>query len=184
MTKDRPKIETERLLLRPFELSDGPIVKELAGDKAIADTTLNIPNPYENGMAEEWITTHQTKFEAGELVNCAIVLKSTQKLIGAIGLTIDKRFNRTELGYWVAKEYWNQGYCTEAAEAMLECSFHKLELHKVTATHLTRNPTSGRVMEKIGMKKEGILREHVIKWDKYEDVVIYGILRKEWETST
>ena len=184
MRKARPKIETERLLLRPFELSDGPRVKELAGDKAIANTTLNIPHPYEDGMAEEWISTHQPKFEAGELTNCAIVLKSTHKLIGAIGLTINKRFDRAELGYWVAKEYWNHGYCTEAAEAMLEYGFHKLDLHKITATHITRNPASGKVMEKIGMNKEGILREHVNKWDKYEDVVSYGILRKEWETST
>lgn len=184
MTKERPKIETERLLLRPFELSDGPRVRELAGDKAIADTTLNIPHPYEDGIAEEWISTHQSKFEAGELVNCAIVVKSEQKLIGAMGLAIDTRFNRAEIGYWVAKEYWNQGYCTEAAEAMLEYGFHKLDLHKITGTHITRNPASGTVMEKIGMRKEGILREHVIKWDKHEDVVKYGILRKEWETST
>ena len=171
-------------MLRPFELSDGPRVKKLVGDEAIADTTLNIPHPYEDGMAEEWISTHQPKFEAGELANCAIVLKFTQKLIGAIGLTIDKRFNRAELGYWVVKAYWDQGYCTEAAEAMLEYGFHKLDLHKITATHIIRNPASGRVMAKIGMKKEGILRQHVIKWDKYEDVVSYGILKKEWETST
>lgn len=184
MTQKRPKIETERLLLRPFELSDGPRVKELAGDKAIADTTLNIPHPYEDGMAEEWVSTHQPKFEAGELLTCAIVLKATQKLIGAIDLKIDKRFNRAELGYWVAKECWNQGYCTEAAKVMLEYGFHKLDLHKITATHITRNPASGTVMEKIGMKKEGLLNEHVTKWNKYEDVVSYGILRKEWETST
>ncbi len=184
MTNNRPKIETERLLLRPFELSDGPRVKELAGDKAIPDTTLNIPYPYKDGMAEEWILTHQPKFETGELANYAIVLKSTQILIGAIGLVIDKRFNRAELGYWVAKKYWNKGYCTEAAEAMVEYGFHKLDLHKITATHISRNPASGKVMEKIGMKKEGFFKEHVIKWNKYEDIVNYGILRNEWETNT
>ena len=80
------KIETERLLLRPFELSDGSRVKELAGDRAIADTTLNIPHPYKDGMAEEWISSHQPKFETGESVDYAIILKATQKLIGAIGL--------------------------------------------------------------------------------------------------
>ena len=176
------KIETERLLLRPFELSDGSRVKELAGDRAIADTTLNIPHPYKDGMAEEWISSHQPKFETGESVDYAIILKATQKLIGAIGLIINKGFNRAELGYWVAKEHWNQGYCTEAAESMLEYGFYKLDLHKITATHITRNPASGKVMEKIGMKREGIFRQHVIKWDKYEDTISYGILRKEWES--
>jgi len=176
------KIETERLLLRPFELSDGSRVKELAGDRAIADTTLNIPHPYKDGMAEEWISSHQPKFETGESVDYAIILKATQKLIGAIGLIINKGFNRAELGYWVAKGHWNQGYCTEAAESMLEYGFYKLDLHKITATHITRNPASGKVMEKIGMKREGIFRQHVIKWDKYEDTISYGILRKEWES--
>jgi len=65
--------------------------------------------PYEKGMAEEWISTHLPKFEAGELANFAIVLKETQELIGAIGLTINKRFKRAELGYWIGKPYWNKG---------------------------------------------------------------------------
>ena len=60
-------------------------------------------------MAEEWISTHLPKFEAGELANFAIVLKETQELIGAIGLTINKRFKRAELGYWIGKPYWNKG---------------------------------------------------------------------------
>ena len=64
----------------------------------------------------------------------------------------------------------------------MEYGFHKIDLNKITATHISRNPASGKVMEKIGMKKEGILREHVYKWDKYEDLVTYGILRKEWES--
>ena len=181
MTKERLNLETKRILLRPFELSDGPRVKKLAGDKAIADTTLNVPHPYKDGMAEEWILTHQPKFENKEEVTCAIILKPIQKLIGAIGLTIDKRFNRAELGYWVGKEYWNQGYCTEASKVILKYGFYELGLHRIIATHIIRNPASGKVMKKIGMKKEGILREHVIKWDKYEDVVSYGILKKEWE---
>ncbi|MCK4907727.1 MAG: GNAT family N-acetyltransferase [Spirochaetes bacterium] len=178
--KNRPTIKTDRLLLRPFELSDAPQVKELAGDKAISDTTLNIPYPYEDGMAEEWISTHQPKFEAEERVDCAIVLKSTQELIGAIGLIIDKKFNRADLGYWVAKEYWNHGYCTEAARAILDYAFDKLKLHKITAIHIARNPASGKVMEKIGMKKEGLFKDHVIKCDEYEDIVSYGILNGEF----
>jgi RimJ/RimL family protein N-acetyltransferase len=183
MKKEKLNKETKRLLLRPFKLSDGPRVKDLAGNIAIADTTLNIPHPYKNGMAEEWISTHEAKFKAGEMVNSAIILKSIDSLIGAIGLvSINLRFKRAELGYWVAKEYWNQGYCTEAANTILEYGFQKLDLNKITATHISRNPGSGKVMEKIGMKKEGILREHVYKWDKYEDLVTYGILRKEWES--
>jgi ribosomal-protein-alanine N-acetyltransferase len=179
--KKIPKLETERLLLRFFDLSDAERVRELAGDKEIADTTTNIPHPYEKGMAEEWISTHQIEFESGESVRFAIILKATQELIGAIGLNIDKGFNRAELGYWIGKKYWNQGYCTEAARVVLGYGFRQLFLHKITSSHFTWNPSSGKVMRNIGMKKEGVFKEHVLKDDNYEDLVIYGILRKEWE---
>jgi RimJ/RimL family protein N-acetyltransferase len=178
--KKRVNLTTPRLLLRPFELSDAPQVQELVGDKAIADTTLNIPYPYENSMAVQWISTHKSKSEAGELINLAITLSHTQELIGSIGLISNKRFNHAELGYWRGKKYWNNGYCTEAAKAVLELAFNQLDLHKVIANHITRNSNSGKVMRKIGMTKEGLLKEHVIKWDKYEDVVSYAILKKEW----
>ena len=175
------KLDTERLLLRLLDLADAERVRELAGDKKIADTTTNIPHPYEKGMAEEWISSSRIKFESGECLNLAIILKSTQELIGAVGLIIDKGFNRGELGYWIGREYWNRGYCTEAARAVLEYGFNQLLLHKITSSHFARNPSSGKVMRKIGMKKEGFLKKHVPKSDNYEDLVLYGILRKEWE---
>jgi ribosomal-protein-alanine N-acetyltransferase len=181
MEKEMPRLETERLLLRFFDLSDAERVRELAGDKEIADRTTNIPHPYQKEMAEEWISTHQIKFESGECVHFAIILKATQELIGAIGLMIDKSFNRAALGYWIGKEYWNEGYCTEAARAVLEYGFNQLLLHKITSSHFARNPSSGKVMRKIGMKKEGFLKKHVAKSGNYEDLVVYGILRKEWE---
>jgi len=174
-------LQTERLLLRPFALADAPAVQRLAGERAIADTTLNIPHPYEDGMAEEWIGTHQAKFNAGELANFAVVLRATGELIGAIGLVVSRRFDRAELGYWIGRPYWQQGYCTEAARAVLAYGFTALQLNRIHATHLRRNPASGRVMEKIGMTKEGLLRQHAKKWDRYEDLVQYGILREEWQ---
>jgi RimJ/RimL family protein N-acetyltransferase len=68
----QPKMTTERLILRPFTLSDAPFVQQLAGDEAIASTALNIPHPFEDRMAEEWISTHQSDYEAaksGKLCN-------------------------------------------------------------------------------------------------------------------
>jgi len=181
--KEREILKTERLVLRPFELSDAKIVQQKAGDKDIADTTLNIPHPYPDGLAEEWISIHQPKFEAGELINYAIILKETGELIGAVGLRVEKKFNHAELGYWIDKNLWGNGYCTEAARALVEYGFNKYGLHKIFAEHLKRNPASGKVMQKLGMKKEGLLKEHVIKWNKYEDVLVYGILKDIWNES-
>ena len=75
--------------------------------------------------------------------------------------------------------YWNRGYCTEAARAVVAFGFSAWGMHRIQARHYTNNPASGRVMEKIGMTYEGCLRQCVQKWGEYLDVCIYGILEEE-----
>ena len=173
-------LETERLILRRFTLEDAPRVQLLAGDKAIAATTLNIPYPYEDGMAEEWIGTHKEQREAGKLENFALIQKEDNLLVGAIGLVIKKEFDSAELGYWVGKPYWGKGYCTEAAQAVLKYSFEQLSLNRVFAGHFTINPASGRVMEKAGMKYEGCFRQSMKKGNEYFNLKYYSILKSEY----
>jgi ribosomal-protein-alanine N-acetyltransferase len=178
----QPTIFSERLVLRPFRLTDAPIVRKLAGDRAIADTTIRIPHPYEKGAAEKWIETHREAFRRKQFIVFAIVRRKSGRLIGAIGLTLDRRNENAELGYWIGRRYWNRGYATEAAEIMLMYGFTELGINKVHAHHFVRNPASGRVLERIGMKREGLLRQHVKKGDTFEDIVQYGILREEYQT--
>ncbi len=176
-----PIIVTDRLRLRPFELSDAKMVQKYAGDLSVADTTLNVPHPYENGLAEKWISTHQEKYESGELINYAITIKSENEIVGCIGLVLyDRRFDIYELGYWIGKPFWNKGYCTESAKAIITYGFEKHKIHKIIATHILRNPASGKVMLKAGMKLEGTFKEQVKKWDIWEDVNAYGITKSEW----
>jgi RimJ/RimL family protein N-acetyltransferase len=181
--KPRPIIETERLILRPFSLDDAPEVQRLAGERDIAANTLTIPHPYEDGMAEEWISTHQEGFDKGELFNLAITRRSDGALIGAIGLVVKPQHECAELGYWVGKPYWNRGYCTEAARALVGYGFESLGLNRIYSHHFVRNPASGRVMQKIGMAHEGRLRQHVKRWGAFEDLEQYGILRNEYQTT-
>jgi ribosomal-protein-alanine N-acetyltransferase len=171
------------LILRPFVMSDARSIQILAGDREIADTSLSIPHPYPDGMAEAWIAANREKFESGNLSTFAILRKDTRKLIGAIGLVIDGQFQRAELGYWIARAHWNQGYCTEAGQAILGYGFTKLFLHRIFASHFRRNPASGRVLQKLGMKYEGRAREHVKKWEVFEDLELYGIIKDQWERS-
>lgn len=70
----QPWLETTRLILRPFSLSDAPVVKRLAGDRDIADTTMNISHPYEDGVAEERIEGHQPEYKVGKAVTFAVAL--------------------------------------------------------------------------------------------------------------
>jgi [ribosomal protein S5]-alanine N-acetyltransferase len=175
----QPTLETVRLLLRPFRTSDADEVQRLAGDRAVADTTLKIPHPYEDGMAEKWISNHRDWFARGQQAVFAITLRPSGILIGAIGLRIDAEDQRAELGYWIGKPFWNQGYCTEAARAVLDFGFTHLGLKRVYAHHFARNPASGRVMQKLGMVHEGRMLQHIRKWNAFEDLELYGILKEQ-----
>jgi ribosomal-protein-alanine N-acetyltransferase len=178
----QPELSTERLLLRPLTLDDAPTIQKLAGDKAVASTTGRIPHPYEDGMAEAWIGTHQQAFEEDKEAVFGITLKEDGTLLGCIGLTINREHERAALGYWIGKPYWGNGYCTEAARAAVQFGFEELGLNRIYATHFTRNPASGRVMAKIGMTHEGCHREHFKKWGVPEDLVTYAILRSEFRS--
>jgi RimJ/RimL family protein N-acetyltransferase len=176
----QPTLETARLTLRPFYAGDASAVQRLAGDRSIAETTANIPHPYPEGEAEAWIATHPDRFARGESVIFAITRRDDGLFLGSVGLEIDREMLRAELGYWVGKPYWNQGYCSEAARAVVHYAFETLGLRRVFARHYGSNAASGRVMQKVGLRYEGTLRQHTIKWDAVHDLVVYGALRTEW----
>lgn len=181
-TKEIPTLTTGRLVLRACTLADAPDIQRLAGDRDVASTTLRIPHPYEDGMAEQWIATHQENFNRGDEVSLAIALRSDNSYIGNIGLIIQPDHDNAEMGYWIGKPYWNQGYGTEAAAAVIRYAFEVLGPNRVYAAHYKRNPASGRIMQKIGMTYEGCLRQHVKKWNNFEDMEYYGILKGEFQT--
>lgn len=177
----QPTLETAQLLLRPFRTTDGDEVQRLAGAWAVADTTLNIPHPYEDGLAEKWISNHRDWFERREQAVFAVTLPDAPAmLLGAVSLRVAPEDQRAELGYWIGEPYWGRGYATEAARAIVAFGFESWGLHRVTARCFSRNPASARVMQKIGMLHEGRLREHVKKWDRFEDIEFYGILAQDW----
>jgi [ribosomal protein S5]-alanine N-acetyltransferase len=176
----QPTLETKRLVLRPFTLQDASVVQDLVSAREIADTTLAIPHPYEQGMAEAWIGSHQKGFDEGNSVHFAITVRYSSQLVGAITLRLQPVHSYAEMGYWVGVPYWGNGYCTEAVGAVLKYGFEERRLNRIYAVHFKRNPASGRVMQKNGMVYEGCLHQHVRKWDGYEDLMQYGILQTEW----
>ncbi len=167
---DQPTIATARLILRPYTLADASAVAKLAGRREIADTTLSFPHPYLEQHARDWITRHTEGRSQGKEI-----------VVGSVGMKdIDQEHSHAEMGFWIGVDWWRQGYATEAAEAVLQFGFETLKLNRIHAHHMLRNPASGRVLEKIGMKREGILRERVRKWGVFEDVAVLSVLRKEW----
>jgi RimJ/RimL family protein N-acetyltransferase len=180
MTHRLPTLVTDRLTLRPFELCDAPCVQTLAGHPEVYRTTTNVPHPYLDGMAEQWISGHHDAFRQGIDATFAICRKSDGALVGAIELGGITPGHQAELGYWIGKPYWRNGYCTEASRAVFDFGFTTLGLARIHSCYLSRNPASGRVMQKLGMSHEGCRRAHVRKWDKLEDLELYGILVGDW----
>lgn len=176
-----PELRTERLKLRGFTLQDAPAVTELCSEWDIAATVASIPHPYEQSMAEEWIGTHQEAFQQGKAVAFAVTTIDEERLVGAIDIHINATHHLGEVGYWIGKPFWNRGYATEALKAVIGYAFKTLHLNRVQARHMTKNPASGRVMEKAGMQNEGVLRQSLYRWESFEDAAMYSILREGYE---
>lgn len=175
-----PNIETTRLRLGNLAASDIPRIIAFAGEKEIEEMTLNIPHPYHESDAIRWISMANEGLKNQNAYNFALRTKEDGLFIGGMGIHINALFDRAELGYWIAKPYWNQGYATEALAAILKFGFEKLNLNKIFATHLIDNPASGKVMIKNHMIKEGELVEHYKKGEIYKSVSQYRLTRKEY----
>jgi RimJ/RimL family protein N-acetyltransferase len=172
---------TERLLLNSFGIDDAELVTKLAGDIRVVEMTATIPYPYEIPMAVSWIKSHQNEAIENNNFVFAIRLKDTNTLIGCISLGINFKHSRGAVGYWIGHDFWGNGYCTEALKAILRFGFFEKKINRIFAEHKTFNVASGKVMEKAGMKHEGIMREHYKQSeDKYLDMSVKSILRNEY----
>ena len=177
--KEIPTIKTDRLILRPYVLADAPSLKRLIGEKDVAATTINIPHPYPDQGADDWIKIQAEDFLKGTQLQFAITTNGD--LIGGIGFDqLEIRHARGGIGYWIGKPYWNNGYCTEAAKTVLKFGFLTLGFNRIHATCMVNNIGSSRVLQKIGMKKEGVLRQYYKRWGTYRDMEMYSILKGEY----
>ncbi len=177
------ELHTARLVLRPFTLEECPRIAAIANDPRVADTVLSIAVPYTLAHAEEFYQRHDTWWREGKGFVFAMRLRGcagSEGIIGFTGLHPKVDWSNAELGYWLGVDYWNQGYATEAAKALCTWGFASRGLHRIFAQHMTKNGASGRVMEKLGMRYEGLMREHIRKGEEYRDVKVYGVLAREW----
>ena len=174
-----PTLHTARLVLGAFTPADAADLQQLAGDREIADTTVSIPHPYDLDHALAWIGQQRRELVRGRAANFAIRLPGS-RLIGCAGLRdIDREHSQAELGFWIGRYWWGQGYAREAASAVIRFGFEQLGLNRIYAHHMARNPAAGQVLRHLGMEREGVLRERVRKWGVYEDVVLYAMLRED-----
>lgn len=170
---------TDRLLLRPFELTDVDDVYAYARDPEWG-RYLPVPSPYEYRHAVEFVARSVlTSWDT----NPAFAMCLNGRAIGGINIRVDTCKATAELGYSITRAHWGEGLATEAARAVMDWAFKEFGLAKITAMADVLNSQSWRVMEKLGMRREGLLRSErpsEIDPGTRQDVVIYSVLREEW----
>ncbi len=170
-------IRTERLLLRPFAFKDVNDVLAYASDPEWS-RFLPVPSPYTLKDAEEFVAKCVLGDPDDEL-GFAIELDGV--VIGGIGLRLEAPIAVGSLHYSISRTHWNKGLMTEAAAAVVNCGFEELGLEKIYSWADVENVGSWRVMEKLGMTREGTLRSQGVNRGVRQDYHYYGILRCEWE---
>jgi RimJ/RimL family protein N-acetyltransferase len=177
-----PTLETARLMLRGLETSDVDTLHRLSNHHEVSANLSDMPYPYPREAAEGLVKAMRELGSRGETYGFAITPKSrntNDTLAGMIYLILEAAHQRAELIYWLGREYWNRGYATEAAQRVLTFGFEELKLNRIHASYFTHNPASARVLQKIGMKYEGIQRQHLFKNGEFIDLGNYGLLRSE-----
>ena len=174
------ELRTESLLLRPFRPDDVNDVFEYAQDPEWG-RFLPLPHPYTQRDAEVFIAGQVVEPRA-DRVTFAIELDG--KVVGGINLTIDASKQTAELGYSIAKDLWGRGLVPEAAREVVRWGFETQSLEKISAFADSRNKQSFRVMEKLGMTREGLFKKQGVIRGERVDNVYCGLLREDWEKQT
>ena len=178
-----PVLETEDLILRKPLRKDAKDVFRYASDEQVARYVLWEPHrsPSETRL---FIRDLRSRIRAGYPSSWVVTLRDTGRVIGTIGFVWYSTDNHSaELGYSFAREYWNHGYATQSLKAVIDTVFRFLPLNRLEAQHDVRNPASGRVMQKCGLRQEGILRGRILNKGEYVDTALYAILRSDWEAA-
>lgn len=179
--KSKPvALRTARLLLRPFELTDVGNVLAYASDPEVARFR-PLPDPYTRDEALEFVNR---QISTDWSTNPEFAIALGQRVIGGISLHINPEHETGELGYLLGKRWWGLGIATEAARAVVEWGFREFSLHKVYARAHVDNRRSWRVMERLGMTREGVLRGHWKMREEHVDLVYYAVFRDEWPPRT
>jgi [ribosomal protein S5]-alanine N-acetyltransferase len=165
------------LRLRPFASTDAERLARIAGVHSVVQFTLGIPLPYSVAAAKDWIAGLPER-NASQL-EWILAICWRGHLVGSVGLTLESEHRRAELGYWLGEDYRQRGFATAAIERCCQRAFEELELARIYALCFPENGASQHLLRKLGFKKEGRLRAHVVKDNVAKDAIVFGLLAKD-----
>lgn len=144
-------VRTERLLLRPGWPEDATELHRAICDEGIVRNLASAPWPYRLEDAQAFLAAERSPHQA------SFLMFRTPRLVGTIGLGNRPADGALELGFWIARSDWGKGYATEAGRAVIRLARHGLRLDKLSSSHFLDNPASGRVLEKLGFRRTGVI---------------------------
>lgn len=176
------KLETERLVLRPFVIEDAEAgFRNWMSDEKVTEF-LRWPTHNDISISErvvkEWVEEYEKN---NAFYQWAIVLKEIDEPIGTISVVgMNERVDMVHIGYCIGSKWWGNGYMSEAFARIIPFMFNEVEAQRIEAQHDPNNPASGKVMEKCGLKYEGILRKADWSNKGIVDAAMYGLLKEEY----
>ena len=183
----REGIETERMVLEVYAEEHAEEVAGLLNEPGISEYTRTVPYPYSLDDARAYLVRCEKMVEEGTGIVWVMREKASGdvggKLMGSVGFYVDRENSNAELGYMLNSAYRGKGYATEAARAVLAYAFERIGLARVYASWYADNPASGKILKKIGMAEEGVLRGHSFRGGWQRDIVLCGMGRGEWDAS-
>jgi [ribosomal protein S5]-alanine N-acetyltransferase len=174
-----PEIETDRLLLREIMPSDAPAIFSIFSDEEVT-RYYDLYTYTDINQAEELIEFFDESFELERALRWGIERKSDNRLIGTCGYVWLRRY-RGEIGYELARAEWRQGYMQEALDAIIEFGFNELDLNRIEALVMEQNVASAALLQKLGFRQEGFLRQHDFFKNAFHNMRLFALLREEYE---
>ncbi|MBR7032119.1 MAG: GNAT family N-acetyltransferase [Clostridia bacterium] len=178
--RDPPVLETRRLTLRKLQRSDWPDVYDYARDPEVTKY-LTWSSYKDKREAVRFLAYVLPRYKSGDYYDWALIERETGKMIGTCGFTsFNLAANSAEVGYVLNRTRWGEELAPEALRAVLRFGFSGLGLHRIEAHYMTGNEKSLRVMQKAGMKFEGVLRDYMFVKGDYVSVGVASILSSEF----
>ena len=175
-----PELATPRLTLRKMLVSDTADMYEYASRPDVTKFLTWYPHP-DRDYTMEYLQYLGNRYAAGMFYDWAVVYEPDCKMVGTCGFTaFHCASDSAEVGYVINPDYWGKGIATEALQSVLEFGFDTLGLHRIEARFFEENERSRRVMEKVGMRFEGVHREGMLVKGNYINVGVCSILEQEW----
>lgn len=177
---DFPDLETERLWLRELKLSDAEdLFRVFSNPKVMKYYNLY---PFDSlAQAKELIRNYLAAFEEEKLLRWGLEYKEKEKLIGSCGVyDWRENFARATIGYELGKQYWEQGFMSEALEEIIRFGFRKMRLNRIQALVEPPNEASRELLTSLGFQEEGLLRDYMFYKGGYKDLVMYALLRNDF----